>query len=206
MSSKNHSSGIGRLITSIQDVVRQAGTGKINVIKHRKPEPNTYSCGEQYIEEIDLTKEQRLAKFEMINELVSALKDRVLSTGPSIKRAELSPEEKEIIIRDVIVPEIESHKSRWPNGPDGSAVERIEDYKERKSCHVFCDPDGDAESIIAGCLESECSGGEIDEGAINALLEDEKRDIEFARRREEREAKAEATKMASAVADVLWPR
>lgn len=203
MSSENHNSGIGRLITSIQDVVLQAGTGKIKVVKHRKQESNTYSCGEQYTEDIDLTKEQRLAKFEMINELVSALKDRVLSTGPSIKRAELSPEEKETIIRDVIVPEIESHKH---GGGDGSAIERIADYKERKSCHVFCDPDGDAKSIIAGCLESECSGGEIDEDAVNALIEDEKRNIEFARLRAEREAKAEAAKKVSAVADVLWPR
>jgi hypothetical protein len=179
--------GIPLLISNIQEMVAEAGTGKRKLGAFRDPEPNTFSCGEKYFVEKDLTDDQRKHIFSMIDEHVAALKDRVFSTGPSIKRATLTPEEQEAIIRDVIVPEIESHKPYWPGAGDGSAVERMANYSEMKTCHVFCDPDGDAESIIAGCLESECSGGEIDEDAIRDVIAAEKREAEFARRRAEKE-------------------
>ena len=183
MSQVSDSFGIKQLIKSIQRMVDEAGTGKKKIAAWRDPPPNTYGLGERYWVDYDLSTIEREHLFDTAKEHIDSLRDRVFSTGPSIKRASLTLEEQEAIIRDVIVPELENHPSRWTNGIEGSAVERIAEYSETKCCSVFCDLDGDAESIIAGCLESECSGGELDSEAVEKLRLEEVYNYELANNR-----------------------
>jgi len=179
--------GIKQLIKSINEMVEEAGTGKKKLSAWRDPKPNTFGPGEHYWVEKDITKERREYLFASAKQHIDDLQNRVFSAGPTFKRAELTKEEEDAIRRDVIIPEIESHKLAGKSSFEGSAVERLRDYAESKSCCVSITPDGDAAQIIADCMASKCSGGEVDEYAAKAILADEKRNAEFAKRRAEKE-------------------